>query len=83
MDHDENWGIAFARVTDYFSSLRDVKRISDTSFVFRTAEITLEELPDKLMGSLHFPRTRICITGGADADEIYRRFFYRFLSAGG
>lgn len=83
MDYDENWGIAFSRVTDYFSSLGDVDKTSDTSFVFRSAEITLEQLPDRRMGSLRFPRTRVCITGDADADEIHRRFYYRFLSAGG
>ena len=83
MNYDENWGIAFARVDEFFASQRDVERIGGRSFVFGNAHIELMELPEKRIASLRMARTRVIITGEADADEIYRRFYYRFLSAGG
>lgn len=83
MDHDENWGITFARIDDFFSSQSGVERLDACSFSYGEAKIELEELPEKHIGSLRMARTRVKISGGCDADEIYHRFFMRFLSAGG
>ncbi len=83
MDYDGNWGVQFARIDSFFSSQSGVARMSDCSFSFGDAKIELEELPEKRMGSLRMARTRVRIIGGSDADEIYQRFFMRFLSAGG
>lgn len=83
MNYDENWGIALARIDDFFSSQSGVERTGVRSFLFGEAKIELEELPEKRMGSLRMARTRVKISGGSDADEIYHRFFIRFLSAGG
>ena len=82
MDYDEIWGISFPRVSGYFASLGDVEKHSDSFFTFGNARIELEELPEKKMGSMRIARTNVKITG-TDADEIYRRFYLRFLSAGG
>lgn len=83
MNYDENWGIAFTRIDDFFSSQSDVERTGDCVFSYGDATIQLEELSEKRMGSLYFPRTRVRIAGDVDADEIHRRFYFRFLSAGG
>lgn len=83
MNYDENWGIAFARIDDFFSSQSGVERISSCAFLYGEAKIELEELSEKHMGSLRMARTRVKISGGSDADDIYHRFFMRFLSAGG
>lgn len=83
MGYDENWGIALARIDEFFSAQSDVARVGERSFLFGNARIELEELPEKRMASLRMARTRVMITGDEDADKIYRRFYLRFLSAGG
>ena len=83
MKHDELWGIAFARVSEYFSAQDDVETISECTFRCGDAGIVLEKLPDKRLGSMIIAQTRVKIDGGADADDIHHRFTMRFLSAGG
>ena len=83
MDYDEVWGIDYSRVRDFFDAQTDVVGTSEGGYCFGGAEITVTRLPDKAMGSLHFARTKVTICGKADADEIHKRFFMRFLSAGG
>lgn len=83
MDYNENWGIAFPRVSEFFSQQSDVLAENACVFRYKDARIELEELPEKRMGSLRLARTRVTISGGTDADEIHRRFYLRFLSAGG
>ena len=83
MKYDEIWGIAYPRVSEFFSAQSDVEIISDGAFRYGDAAVELEALPDKHMGSMIIARTRVRIEGGADADEIHRRFYMRFLSAGG
>ena len=83
MKHDETWGIAFPRVNEFFSTQNDVERTGDRSFRYGNATIDLDALPDKHMGSMIIAQTGVKIDGGEDADEIHRRFYMRFLSAGG
>lgn len=83
MNYDEIWGIAFPRVSEYFSAQDDVEKTDDGSFRYGTAVVEPEALPDKHMGSMVIAQTRVRITGGADADDLHRRFYMRFLSAGG
>ncbi len=45
-------------------------------------DVTIISLPDKKMGALTLPQTRIIIKGN-DAEELYRQFFTRFMRAGG
>ena len=81
MNYDEIWGIAFPRVSEFFSL--QAERENECSFRYGEAVIVLEPLPDKHLGSMVIAQTRVRITGDADADDIHRRFYMRFLSAGG
>ena len=83
MNYDEIWGIEVSRVRDFFEQQSDVSYVSEDKFAFRGARISIEALEDRHLGSLHFARTHIKITGGADSEEIHRRIYIRFMSAGG
>ena len=83
MTYDEIWGIAFERVRGFFAAQSDVRQLSDTAFRFKNADILIEALPEKHLGSMRIKQSRIVIRGEADADNIHHRFYMRFLSAGG
>ena len=83
MEYNETWGIEYSRVTAFFDAQTDVLPTAEGRYRYGDAEIVLTRLPDKQMGSLHFARTELTIRGETDADDIHRRFFLRFLSAGG
>ena len=83
MEFNETWGIEYSRAAAFFDQQTDVLREAEGRYRYGDAEITLTRLPDKRMGSLRFARTELSICGGTDADDIHRRFFMRFLSAGG
>ena len=83
MDYNETWGIEYSRAAAFFDGQTDVLCEAEGRYRYGEAEITLTRLPDKQLGSLHFARTELAIRGGADADEVHRRFYLRFLSAGG
>ncbi|MCR5090469.1 MAG: DUF1952 domain-containing protein [Oscillospiraceae bacterium] len=68
MTYDEIWAVPFNRIEDYFRETG--------------ADVRIVSLPDRRIGSFSFPQTRIIITG-ENADEVYRQFRIRFLSAGG
>ena len=82
MNYNEIWGIAFSRISKYFSTQEDVESFGPRSFKFKDAVIELEELPDKALGSMRVCQTRVTISG-EDAEEIHRRFYLQFLSAVG
>lgn len=82
MEYDEVWGIAADRIRDFFLSQSDVIHDGE-NFVCGNARITVEPLPDNTMLPWRLPRSRVCICGGSDAEPIHKRFFMRFLSAGG
>ena len=82
MEYDEVWGIAAARIVEFFSSQSDVAR-DGNDFVLGNARATVEPLPDSTVMKWALPRTRVTVRGGSDAEELHRRFFLRFLSAGG
>ena len=80
---DENWGIPMERVQLFFTQQPDAVQTAE-GFVFRDCRVQLTPLPGKAMRQWEFPRTRVQMEGGEDAvKDIYRRFFLRFLSAGG
>lgn len=68
MKYDEIWAI-------------DVKRI-EAFFRENPGDVTVIPLPDRTLGSMTMPQTRIIITGD-NADELYRRFYLSFMTAGG
>ena len=83
MRTDENWAVAPERIAAFFREQPDVHADGD-GFHYRSCAITLESIPGKSMGKWAIPRTRVIMDGDdADVRKIPRRFFLRFLSAGG
>ena len=67
-EYDEVWAVESQPVKDFFKELG--------------GDVTVIPLPDKKMGALSLPQTRIIIKGN-DAEELYRQFFIQFMRAGG
>ncbi len=80
---EELWGISFDRIREFFLCQKDVIRTGENTFSFQQAVVTVVPLPNKTMGSMTIPQTRVTVAGGEGAEEIHRRFELRFLSAGG
>lgn len=68
MMYDEVWAVDAKRVEAFFRK--------------NPGDVTVISLPDRRLGSMTMPQTRIIITG-EDADELYRRFYLSFMTAGG
>ena len=80
---DENWGISIERIRDFFARQPDAVQTAQ-GFSFPDCSVRLSPLPGKTMGKWDMPRTRVQMEGSETAvREIHRRFFLRFLSAGG
>ena len=83
MKKKENWAIPIERVQDFFRQQTDVTETAD-GFCFRQCVIHLTPDNGLLMGKWQQPRTILSLDGpDRDTEEIYQRFFLRFLSAGG
>ena len=68
MIYDEIWAVDADRIKDFFSENCDC--------------VTVTSLPDRKLGSMVMPQTRIIIEGD-NADELYHRFYLSFMTAGG
>jgi hypothetical protein len=68
MKYDEVWAV-------------DAKRI-EAFFEENPGDAAVIPLPDRTLGSMTMPQTRIIISG-ENADELYRRFYLSFMTAGG
>lgn len=80
---DENWGIPMDRIAGFFSGEPEVTAQGD-AFLFGGCRITLTPLPGHHLGPWEMPLTRVLMEGPeADVQTIHRRFYLRFLSAGG
>lgn len=66
--YDEVWAVDAKRIEAFFSDHPD--------------DVTVIPLPERKLGSMTMPQTRIIITGD-DADELYHRFKLSFMTAGG
>lgn len=66
--YDEVWAVDAKRVEAFFRE--------------NPGDVTVEPLPDRKLGSMTMPQTRIVIRG-ENADELYRRFYLSFMTAGG
>ena len=83
MHRDENWAVDAARIRAFFREQADVQEERDI-FIFNKCTVTLIPLSGNAMGKWQIPRTQIIFEGDEDdVQAIYRRFFLRFLSAGG
>lgn len=66
--YDEVWAVDADRIKAFFRE--------------HPGDVTVIPLPDRRLGSMVMPQTRIIITG-EKADELYRRFYLSFMTAGG
>ena len=83
MVKEENWAISLERVQTFFRQQADVME-TEGAFQFRQCTIRLVSQSGQLLGKWQQSRTMITLKGPeADTEEIYKRFFLRFLSAGG
>ena len=80
---DENWGIPIARIREFFLSQPDVTE-EGKGFRFNNCRITLTPITGFFLGPWEMPRTQVRMEGDdTDVQTIHRRFYLRFLSAGG
>lgn len=78
----EDWALSPGRVREFFLAQEDVESAGD-AFIFKSCLISLEPAsPGSFPWALE--RTLLSFSGeSGDVEEIHRRFFLRFLSAGG
>ena len=65
---DEVWAVDAERIEAFFSE--------------HPGDVTVIALPERKVGSMTVPQTRVIIRG-ENADELYRRFCLSFITAGG
>lgn len=83
MQKREDWALPRERIEAFFRSQPDVIAAGE-NFCFGSCTVQLIPLENHVLGSLQFPRTRVIFDGGeTDVQILYRRFFLRFVSAGG
>ena len=83
MRKDENWAIDPSRIRAFFREQADVRE-ENGLFIFGQCTVTLVPLNGNAIGKWQIPRTQIIFEGSEDdVEAIHRRFFLRFLSAGG
>ena len=84
MTKEETWGIAIDRARAFFREQEDVQEENRNLFLHGTCHVTLTELKPKGMGVWAAKRTKVVMEGeDTDVEEIYHRFFIRFLTTGG
>ena len=84
MMKEETWGIAVDRARAFFREQEDVREENRNLVVYESCHVTLTELKPKGMGVWAAKRTKVNMEGEEkDVEEIYHRFFIRFLTTGG
>ena len=83
MVREENWGVSPERIEMFLLEQPDVIRTHE-GFSCRCCRIFLTPVRGTLMGKWPHTRSLIRLEGPeSDVNEIHRRIFLRFLSAGG
>ena len=83
MRKDEVWAVSPEKIEAFFRQQPDVAE-TGREFRYAACRIVLTALPPRGEGFWNIPQTRIVLEGPEqDLSTIYRRFFLRFLSAGG
>ena len=79
---NENWAVSTARIEAFFNEQPDV---SCCDGVYKFGDCTITLMPDMgNIGAITVSRTQVCFEGPDEqVKDIYKRFFLRFLSAGG
>lgn len=84
MRKEEIWSVSIQRARTFFREQEDVTEESTNLFLFGTCRIQLTELKPKGMGVWAAKRIQVRMEGDdADVENIYHRYFIRFLSTGG
>ena len=80
---DENWAVAPERVRAFFGEF-PYAQVTPDGFVLDGCVIRLTPIDATLFGKWSMKRTGVRMEGPEEAVEaLYRKFFLRFLSAGG
>lgn len=83
MEYHENWAVSLDRIERFFREQPDVDAGAE-GFSFGDCRIRLTELPSRPLGPVMVPYTLVEMTGSdSDTEKIHKRFFLRFISAGG
>ena len=83
MRKEEIWAVPLAQAKAFFQQQPDVNDLAQ-GFRFAGCSITVTELPPRGEGFWCMPQTKITMEGPEeDLNQIYRRFFVQFVSAGG
>ena len=78
----ENWAVETSRIREFLRYQEDVTE-SEGIFLYKNCRIILTPLPSQT-GIFTVSRTEVQMDGPEEeVREIHRRFFLRFLSAGG
>jgi len=83
MTIDENWAVSHGRIEEFFIDTVGAKKDGET-LRSSSCEIRLEAVEALMLGRWPTVRTHIVMTGPEEElRPMYRRFFLRFVSAGG
>lgn len=79
---NENWAVSTARIQQFLNEQEDIS-LDDGVYRFGDCTITLTPVTGNI-GTIPVLRTQVCFEGPEEhVKVIYKRFFLRFLSAGG
>lgn len=79
----EKWGVPYEQIYSFFQEQADVF-VHKNGFRYQDCYITFSAFEEKVFGKWNMPHTKIQFEGSEKSVKtIYRRFFLRFLSAGG
>ena len=80
---EENWSISPERIRHFLLAQPDIVQ-TEEDFQYHSCRISLIPVQGNLMGKWPHTRTILHIEGSdTDVQEIHRRIFLQFLSAGG
>ena len=80
---EENWAVSIERVQQFFTQQPDILQTPE-GFEYADCRITLTGTQSTILGHWNMPRTWVRMEGSdEDVRAIHRRFYLRFLSAGG
>jgi len=79
---NENWAVSTTRIETFFKEQKNILCCDDG---YRYGECVIKLTPSTgNIGTITVDRTQVCFEGPEEElKEIYKKFFLRFLSAGG
>ena len=82
MKHEEIWAVSYERICEFFEKTPGIQLIGCGEYSGEGIQIMVSCLPERALGSLKFPQTKVYIDG-VNSEDFYRFFRLHFLSAGG